>query len=314
MVITLANSISPLVSVIIPTKDRFDKLQRLVNQLKSDNYENKEIIIVDDSSKDSHLYQEAAFSGLLIIRNDLTPSLARCRNLGIKASNGKYLFFIDDDNTISNNTISELVSLLESDNSIGVAGPMMYNFDKPDIIWCAGIKRSFYTSKTTYVGSGAKDEGQFHMAESDEFPNAFMIRRQAIDAAGTFNEELFPFHYGEADLCMKIARQGYKIMMQPSSKIWHDYRDANMTNNTRVSVTRAYYYGRNRLLFHRMYSKGVAKFSFFLFAFIMVIPAYLLIMIKAGRTGQEKKNLMSAYLKGVSDGVGYNGRSLKTTK
>ena len=46
----------PLVSVIIPSFERFDYLQNAISSINNQNYENLEIIIVNDCSKDSRYY------------------------------------------------------------------------------------------------------------------------------------------------------------------------------------------------------------------------------------------------------------------
>jgi GT2 family glycosyltransferase len=300
-----------MVSVIIPTKDRFDKLERLLHQLGQDGYPNKEVIVVDDKSAGQDRYQSEIYKSVKLVKNDQGPSLARCRNLGINQSKGEYLFLVDDDNVIDNNTISELVASYEKNDEIGVAGPMMYHFNS-NIIWCAGISRNYHTSKTTYRGSGQEDNGQFTATTSEEFPNAFMVSRKVIERIGLFREDLFPFHYGEADYCKRASLAGYKIILVPAAKVWHDFKAKDMiAHNTRVTPNRAYYYGRNRVLFHRMYSKGLQTLSFFIFEYALIIPAYLLIMLRSGKGIREKSNLVSMYLKGVYDGIAFDKRKME---
>jgi GT2 family glycosyltransferase len=301
----------PLVSIVIPTKDRFDKLERLVQQLKTDGYENKEIIIVDDNSQQAARFTSSIFDGVVIIKSSSsTPSLARNRNLGTKHSKGQYIFFIDDDNSIDTDTVENLVSFLDSNKKIGVTGPLMYHFDKPDTIWCAGIRRSFYTSRTKYIGADQKNRGDLTNSHSEEFPNAFMVRREVIGRVGPFREDLFPFHYGEADFCKRALLAGYEVALVPSAKIWHDFKGSDMTGKTRVSKNRAYYYGRNRVLFHRMYSTAAQLAAFFFFEYALIIPAYMLLMLRSGKSFQEKIGLARTYLAGVHDGIFYSKEKL----
>lgn len=298
--------------MVIPTKDRFDKLERLIQQLKQDGYPNKEIIVVDDNSEQAAKFTSKLFDGVAIIKSDSkTPSLARSRNLGIEHSRGQYVFLIDDDNVIADNTVTNLVSFLMSNKNVAVAGPLMYHFDAPDIIWCAGICRSFYTSITKYVGAGQKDKGDLASSHSEEFPNAFMVTRKALEHVAGFREDLFPFHYGEADFCRRVLLAGYEVILVPSAKVWHDFKGADMTGKTRISKNRAYYYGRNRILFHRMHSSSAQLVSFFFFEYTLIIPAYLLTMLRSGKNLREKIELAKIYLVGVYDGVTYDREKME---
>lgn len=65
-----------------------------------------------------------------------------------------------------------------------------------------------------------KEEKEPH--DSEDFPNAFIIRREVFSRIGLFNSTLFPIHYDEADFCQRVIKAGYKIMVVPSARVWHD--------------------------------------------------------------------------------------------
>src|SRR5690606_3393920 len=107
--------------------------------------------------------------------------------------------------------ITEMILAMENDNNIGVCAPIMFYFSDPEIIWCAGVKRNRFSSKTTYLYSGKRysDLRLPSMIESEDFPNALMIRRQLIDKIGLFDDKRFPINYEEADFCMRAKLVGY---------------------------------------------------------------------------------------------------------
>ncbi len=301
----------PLVSVVIPTHNRKDKLIRLIDSLLKSNYpRNKlEIIVVDDASTDGtcdtirQLYPEVKLRC-----NDEEKYVAESRNIGIKISRGKYIFLIDDDNIVDPNTIKELVEFMEKNPYVGVAAPLMYFLKDPRRIWCAGVKRNYWLTITKYIGYGKIDDGTITSPyESEDFPNAFMVRKEVIDKVGLFNSKLFPIHYEESDFCQRIRKAGYKVMLVPTAKVWHDVplpstRFNNRDNNNKyMNMTRIYYTVRNRIIFHRLYSKNILQ------KIISVLSAISIILLhytpRMLRHNRNKFKTFSTILKGIIDGL-----------
>ena len=297
----------PSVSVIIPTHNRKEKLLRLLNSVLRSNYpkDKLEIIVIDDCSTDGTFKEVIRrFPSVIIKKNKKEIYLAAMRNLGIKISNGQFIMFIDDDNVVDSNAIIELTRAMVNNRKIGVAGPLMYYYKDPKRIWCAGIKRSYITSRTISLGLGTLDKGQYKdLIESEDFPNAFMVRREIFEKIGLFDEENYPFHYLEADFCQKVKRAGYKIVTVPTAKIYHDI-PVKPLGIHRFDIKRAYYWGRNRITFHCRYSKRI-QFILFIFFFepFLIIPSYLFLFIFSKETIGKKLNIISAFIKGIRDGL-----------
>lgn len=90
----------PLISVIIPTYNREDTIARAVDSVLNQNYENIELIIVDDRSDDHtrEIIEKYTDSRIKYIYNDTEKHGAgAARNIGIIASNGEFIAFNDSD-------------------------------------------------------------------------------------------------------------------------------------------------------------------------------------------------------------------------
>ena len=93
----------PKVSVVIPSYNRFDSLLSAIESVQDQNYDNIEIIIINDGSDDKRYKTENFNSNVTVInleenqkiKNGFGPGAIR--NFGIKNSNGKYIAFLDDD-------------------------------------------------------------------------------------------------------------------------------------------------------------------------------------------------------------------------
>jgi len=297
----------PLVSIVIPTHNRKVKLERLIRSILESNYpkDKLEIIVVDDASNDgTREHIKRLFPQVRVIRNDEEKLLAESRNIGIRASKGKYIFIIDDDNIVDKNTIRELVEYMKRHPEVGVAGSTMYFLNDPTRTWCAGVKRSYWTTITKLIRFNARDNGQFKEPyESEDFPNAFMVRREVFEKVGLFNSKLFPIHYDEGDFCQRARKTGYKVMVVPTAKIWHDIP---LPEQSRVltlhlkSPLRAYYAVRNRILFHALWSKNAIQRIVALLASLAITAYYAILVLK--NVYDRRHEVLKAMVKGVIDG------------
>ncbi len=111
------------ISVIIPTFNRQETLLRAINSVLKQTYPVHEIIVCDDGSNDNSRSIIMALNNPLIRwidcgRNGM-PSIPR--NLGIKASTGDWIAFLDSDDEWLSNKIELQVSFLKKSNGIAVS-------------------------------------------------------------------------------------------------------------------------------------------------------------------------------------------------
>lgn len=222
------------------------------------------------------------------------------------------MLLIDDDNVIADNCILELVSAMENDlgSQIGIIAPITYYLKQPNRIWTTGVKINMLTSLTTHIGKNQIDHGQFNeLIDSQGPPNAFMIRKELTKKIGLLDEKLFPIHYDEGDFGERVRQAGFKIVFNPKAKIWHDmHLPEEIEDETRLfhihNELRAYYAGRNRILFHRKHSKWW-QFLIFLFVFNCLFTLFYLKVIFFGskKSFIERLRIAASYLNGVVDGI-----------
>ena len=114
-----------LASVIIPTHARPHMLGRAVESARHAGTE-VEIIVVDDASTDETASFCKELTGIQYIRLDRNQGVAGARNVGILASSGKYVAFLDDDDLRLPGSLDVQVKALEADPGAGfVCGAMV---------------------------------------------------------------------------------------------------------------------------------------------------------------------------------------------
>lgn len=133
---------SPLVSVIITTKNSHPYIFECLNSIKKQNYNNIETIVVDNNSSDDTKKIARKFTTKVY---DKGPERSAQRNFGAKKSRGKYLLFIDSDMVLSKNVVKDCVEMYKSGKG-KIAGIIIPEVSIGKSFWakCKALERSFY--------------------------------------------------------------------------------------------------------------------------------------------------------------------------
>lgn len=121
----------PKISVIVPVFRAEEYIERCVLSVIHQQYQNIELILVDDACGDSsielaekaiHSCREEGDFSLIIIRHEQRKGLSAARNSGINAACGSYLFFLDADDEITEDCLEKLMERALSTNADVVMG------------------------------------------------------------------------------------------------------------------------------------------------------------------------------------------------
>mgnify|MGYP006086215599 CR=1 FL=1 len=109
-----------VVSVIIPTYKRVEKLKRAIDSVLNQTFRNWEIIVIDNHSSDGTKELISSYNNpkikILLIKNK--GNIAKSRNLGIKKSKGKYLALLDSDDLWTPNKLQACIKTLSKETKI----------------------------------------------------------------------------------------------------------------------------------------------------------------------------------------------------
>lgn len=105
------------VSVIIPTYNRQEALNKAVNSVIKQTHKNLEIIIVDDSDTPCTYPKD---SRIIYIHNPKKMGVNASRNIGIKEATGAYIAFLDDDDTWMDFKIEKQLSIFKENPNVGL--------------------------------------------------------------------------------------------------------------------------------------------------------------------------------------------------
>jgi len=297
------------VSVVVVTRNRPALFSDCVKSL-SDWASGAEVTIVDDNSSPEYVGKSHP-PHAKSYRNAERKFLNESRNIGASHSTGRYLFFIDDDNVIERDTVGLLARTLESTPSVGVVAPVALNRDRR--VWYAGGRMSRVSCYTFFDYRGAAPDAlPPGVYRTGLFHNCFMIRADLFHRLGGFDSAHFPMYMGETDAAERIRSLGHIIAVNMESRVIHNMETDEMRGLVRnIHITeprRAYFVGRNRILFMRMH-RTAPEFVVFLLVWQPAYAAVHLLTIAMSKiAGQSRLNLILSYVRGLHDGI--SGRYL----
>jgi len=211
------------VSVIIPTKNRSEFLRRAMGSVATQNFSSIEVCIVDNNT-DSYqntlvhqLVEEFTFNYTnikWIYLKSNTTFASGARNAGIRATSGKYICFLDDDDELLNNSIKRRVEVMENDPDLA-------------LVYCGGYTKIYsYPFKMYRFHAYNVLEKRLNMMLC-----AMLIRRSVI--------EKYQFYFDERlrrtedyDLGKRLLMSNLKIVSFPDPLIM-----VNLHADPRMSTT-----------------------------------------------------------------------------
>ena len=110
----------PLVSIIVPIYNAKDHIARCVESIRKQTYQNLEIILLNDGSHDVSLEVCEMFARVddrIVVIDKANSGVAATRNLGLRQAKGKYLQFVDADDTIQPYATELMVQRAEESNA-----------------------------------------------------------------------------------------------------------------------------------------------------------------------------------------------------
>jgi GT2 family glycosyltransferase len=238
----------PLVISVVLNNNHPEDTLKCLTSLTQNSYENQQIILLDNASNDGTVDAiRSLLPQVLIIELHRNLGYAGNNNIGIQAAmeqGAQWVFLLNEDTKLSINCISQLVSVGESDLSIGIMGPMVYHLSEPDVIQSAGGCMDKYY-RGSHLCQNERDQGQYQLPHTVDWISgcSIMVRRDLIEQVGTLDERFF-LYVEEFEWCVRAKRAGWQLVHVPQAKLWHK----GVQPNYQPSPSVTYYVTRNRLL------------------------------------------------------------------
>lgn len=252
------------------------------------------------TDKEAKFNSSASNRRIKLIKNLENSGFAEGNNVGIrhalKSSSPEYVLLLNNDVTVDHEFLSHLISIAEGDETIGIAGPKIYFYDRngrQDILHSIGGVIDYDKGWGTSASGGSEaDTGQFNSTTDVDFVegSCLLVKRRVIEEVGLLDSHFFLF-WEECDFCARAKRKGYRTVFVPTSRIWHKI------GATTTSSVRLYYLTRNRFWFMKKNASKLQYRRFILYA----LPIICASLVKKSLTGKlsEAKTIFKATVDGI---------------
>ncbi|MDR3439723.1 glycosyltransferase family 2 protein [Telmatospirillum sp.] len=219
----------PWVSAIIPTRDRVDLLRQCVDGLlDATDYPRLEIVIVDNGSSEpatlSYLAAVAA-RGVTVRRDDGPFNYAALNNRAVAEAKGEVILLLNNDiKVIHGDWLREMVGqALRPD--VGAVGAKLYFPDDTlqhggVVIGLGGVAGHLHHA-VPGAASGDHDDLRLVREVSAVTAACLALRKQVFEEVGGLDADRLAVAFNDVDLCLKICRQGYRIIWTPFAELYH---------------------------------------------------------------------------------------------
>ena len=188
---------NPLVSIIIPTLNRYDQLSDVLRDLESQDYKNTEIIIIDQSEPIKKEFYNYYQLNMIFVKQE-DKALWKARNSAILMSKGDFILLLDDDSRIDKYWVSEHLKCLAYFNADISAGVSMSAIGAPI----------------------PKHYSYFRWADQLDTGNV-LLKRQVFEKCGLFDLQFEGMRMGDGEFGARAYKNGLRIINNSNAKRIH---------------------------------------------------------------------------------------------
>ncbi len=220
----------PLVSVIVPTRDRADLLRMSVGSVRGrTRYPSVEIVVVDNGSRDPatlRLFEGwAGDAAIRVLRDDRPFNYAALNNAAVAASRGAVLCLLNNDVDVTGGDWLDAMVGLALRPGVGCVGAKLFYPDgrlqhggvATGVAGAAG-----HRNKRAARGARGNGDDLVTVNEVSAVTAAcLVVRKDLYLAVGGLDERVFAVAYNDVDFCLKVARAGYRNLWTPFAELTH---------------------------------------------------------------------------------------------
>lgn len=229
---------TPLVSIIIPTKDQPGYLSHCIDSLaKQTHYQHWELIVVDHDTQDpdaldylSNLNDTQPFTQHIeVVRTSGEFNYSRLCNLGTSLAKGDFLLFLDNDTEIIQPSwLDDMLGYLQQPG-VAAAAPRLSKPDSrfsiveagPRMLGLGGLAIGMSGDQTSLIEPGYCGRLQVAQDVSALNGSCVMVSAKAFNEIQGMNENDTSVFEGILDLCIRLRREQYRLIWTPWVDVIH---------------------------------------------------------------------------------------------
>jgi len=277
----MASKIIKNYSIIVPSYNRADEIQELIESIIQLNFDRNrfELVIVDDGSTDTTLdllneYKKGMGDSLEYYRQqNQGPGVAR--NTGMSKAKGDFFIFIDSDCTVPENWLSEIDKSIQENQADAFGGADTYSDNFPSLLKAINYSMTSFVTTGGLRGKKGKKLAKF-------YPRSFNmgLTRQLWEEIGGFGKLR---HGQDIEFSSRILKSGALVIFVEKAAVFHKRR-----TNIRRFYKQVFNWGMARINLYKM-DKSMLEplhalpaiatlFSILTLLFSMIFPSVRIIL------------------------------------
>lgn len=217
------------VSIIIVNFNSDEYLNKCIETILLQTYQEFEVLVIDNSSHDNSSSSIVNNDKIRIIKNSRNLGFAKAQNQGFKIAQGEYIMPLNFDILLEPTLLEEMIAALEISPDIGSVSPKLFRmnkeFCKSTTIDNAGLLLP-PSRFPIHRGGGTRDSSKF---ESGDFVFGAMgatalYRREMLDDIafnGQYYDENYFMWFEDIDLEWRARLRGWKCIYAPKAVAYH---------------------------------------------------------------------------------------------
>ena len=218
----------PDVSVVVVTWNALPWLEQCLDSVRG-----HEVIVVDHGSTDGTVaFVRKRYADARVIEQE-NKGMGGGNNAGMRVAAGRYFFLLNSDAWVLDDGLDKLVQLADAHPEAGVVGPKLLNTDGTlqrsargePTLWRLATEYFFIRKLAPHTRLlNPLYRGDFDHDTTAEvdwlYGPALLVRREAADAVGLFDEDFFMFSE-EVDWLTRFRRAGWQVLFFPGAEVVH---------------------------------------------------------------------------------------------
>ncbi len=242
-----------------------ENIRSIRNTLREENYK---IIVVDNASTDGIAEWLEEQDDIFLIRNDANVGFAPACNQAVRATEGtEYegydVFLLNNDTRMTENALFYLKQSLYSSDDIGAVGSISNYAGNRQRVEVEFDKIEGYLEYGKNVNVPMEDDMEERVRLSGF---AMLIRREAWNKTGGFDEDFAPGYFEDDALSMELQKNGYRLLMVRNSFIYHAGSQSFIKTDINSLIA------RNWKLFQKKYGFDIISYAYANEAVLLSIP------------------------------------------
>jgi GT2 family glycosyltransferase len=214
------NNVNPLISVVVPNWNGNRFIRQCLDSLFSQTFQDFEIVVFDNASTDGSLdVVKNQYPDVRLIESPVNLGFARANNGGVKASQGKFVFLINNDTIIDPDCLEKIYSFYQKKECAVVTGKMVFP-DRKTLDHAGGM----YSRIGIALDRGllSRDIAQFNYPFKVDYAHGscLFIQKELYERVDGFDQDFFQY-VEDVDFGLKIKSLGYDIYYCPDATLVH---------------------------------------------------------------------------------------------